>query len=95
MTLIGLFERSPIIGTLGALSIFLTACYSIYLYNRLMFGVYSENLKPLKDIDKREFIILFSLLVPTVFMGIWPNLILDSLHSSVSDLIYNIPIILK
>ena len=91
MTLIGLFERSPVIGILGASSIFLTACYSIFLYNRLMFGTYSEHLKPLKDIDRREYIILFSLLLPTVLFGIWPNLILDSLHSSVSDLIYNIP----
>jgi len=91
MTLIGLFERSPIIGVLGALSIFLTACYSVFLYNRLMFGTYSEHLKPLLDIDKREFIVLFSLLVPTVVFGIWPNLILESLHPSVSELLYNIP----
>jgi NADH-ubiquinone oxidoreductase chain 4 len=91
MTLIGLFERSPVIGALGALSIFLTACYSIFLYNRLMFGTYSEHLKPLLDIDRREFIVLFTLLIPTVLFGIWPYLILDSLHSSVSDLIYNIP----
>lgn len=91
MTLIGLFERSPIIGVLGASSIFLTACYSIFLYNRLMFGTYSEHLKPLKDIDRREFIVLFCLLIPTVLFGLWPNLILESLHSSVSDLIYNLP----
>jgi len=90
MTLIGLFERSPIIGVLGASSIFLTACYSIFLYNRLMFGTYSEHLKPLKDIDRREFIVLFCLLIPTVLFGLWPNLILESLHSSVSDLIYNL-----
>jgi NADH-ubiquinone oxidoreductase chain 4 len=91
MTLIGLFERSPIIGALGALSIFLTACYSVFIYNRLMFGTYSEHLKPLLDIDRREFIILFSLLVPTVVFGIWPNFILDSLHPATSELIYNIP----
>jgi NADH-ubiquinone oxidoreductase chain 4 len=91
MTLIGLFERSPIIGALGATSIFLTACYSVFLYNRLMFGVYSEHLNPLKDIDRREFIILLSLLVPTVLFGIWPNLMLECLHPSVSDIIYYIP----
>lgn len=92
MALIGLFDRSPLISALGASSIFLTACYSIFLYNRLMFGKYSEHLKPLLDLDRREFITLITLLVPTVLFGIWPNFILDSLHSSVSDLIYNIPI---
>jgi NADH-ubiquinone oxidoreductase chain 4 len=89
MTLIGLFERSPVIGALGALSIFLTACYSIFLYNRLMFGNYSQHLQPLLDIDRREFIILFTLFIPTILFGIWPNLILDSLHVASSDLIYN------
>ena len=89
MTLIGIFEKSPWIGALSASSIFLTACYSIFLYNRLMFGEYSKYLQPLLDIDRREFITLFSLLVPTVLFGIWPNLILESLHPSVSDLIYN------
>jgi len=92
MTLIGLFERSPVIGALGALSIFLTACYSIFLYNRLMFGKFSEHLQPLLDIDRREFITLFCLLIPTVLFGVWPNLILDSLHPSISDLIYTIPL---
>lgn len=91
MTLIGLFERSPIIGALGALSIFLTACYSIFLYNRMMFGVYSEHLKPLLDIDRREFVTLFTLLIPTVIFGIWPNFILEYLHLATSDLIYYIP----
>jgi NADH-ubiquinone oxidoreductase chain 4 len=70
MALIGLFERSPVIGALGASSIFLTACYSIFLYNRLMFGKYSEHLKPLLDLDKREFVLLFTLLLPTVFFGL-------------------------
>ena len=65
MALIGTFERTPIIGVLGALSIFLTACYSVFLYNRSMFGKYSEHLKPLLDVDRREFITLFTLLKKT------------------------------
>ena len=56
-----------------------------------MLGNYSEHLNPLLDLDKREFIVLLSLLIPTVLFGIWPNLILDPLHLSTSELIYNIP----
>lgn len=91
MTLIGLFERSPVIGVLGATSIFLTACYSIFLYNRLMFGNYSNHLLPVFDVDRREFITLFTLLIPTVLFGVSPNFILDSLHLASSNLIYIIP----
>jgi NADH-ubiquinone oxidoreductase chain 4 len=92
MSLIGVFERSPIAGALGATSIFLTACYSMFLYNRVAFGQYSSYIKPIKDLDRREFIVLFSLLIPTVIFGIWPNVILESLHLSVSNLIYQVPI---
>ena len=56
-----------------------------------MFGSYSEHLKPLLDIDRREFMVLFCLLIPSLLFGIWPNIILESLHTSVSDIIYNLP----
>lgn len=88
LSLIGIWERSPIVAAIGATGIVLSACYSIYLYNRLSYGVYSPNLKPLKDINRREFIILFSLLIPTVILGIYPNIILESLHVATSNLLY-------
>jgi NADH-ubiquinone oxidoreductase chain 4 len=90
LALIGIWERSPLVAVLGATGIVLSACYSIFLYNRLSYGSYSPNIKPLKDITRREFILLISLLIPTIALGIYPNVILDSLHVSVSTLLYNI-----
>lgn len=90
MALIGLFQISPILAILGATSIFLTACYSIFLFNRINFGAYSSHLKPLSDLNRLEFFNLITLLIPTVILGIFPNLILDSLHCNVSELIYHI-----
>jgi hypothetical protein len=87
MTLIGVFSISPFLSALGALSIFLTACYSINLYNRMMLGANSPNLKPFVDLDRREFILLISLLIPTVIFGLIPNGILENLHLSTSNLI--------
>ena len=88
MSLIGIWERSPLVSILGASGIVLSACYSIYLYNRISYGSYSPHLKPLKDISRREFVLLFSLLLPTVILGIYPNVILDTLHASVTTLLY-------
>lgn len=90
LSLIGIWERSPIIAALGATGIVLSAIYSIYLYNRISYGIYSPHLKPIKDISRREFILLITLLVPTVLLGIFPNVILDGLHFSISSLLYNI-----
>ena len=88
LSLIGIWERSPLVSILGATGIVLSACYSIYLYNRISYGSYSPHLKPLKDISRREFILLLSLLLPTIILGIYPNVILDTLHASVTTLLY-------
>jgi NADH-ubiquinone oxidoreductase chain 4 len=88
LSLIGIWDRSPFVAIIGASGIVLSACYSIYLYNRISYGSYSPNLKPLKDINRREFILLISLLLPTLILGIYPNVILDSLHPSISTLLF-------
>ena len=90
LSLIGIWERSPLIAALGATGIVLSAIYSIYLFNRISYGIYSPHLKPMKDISRREFNLLITLLLPTILLGIFPNVILDGLHFSISSLIYNI-----
>jgi hypothetical protein len=57
----------------------------------LSYGSYHPNLQPLKDINRREFFLLLALLIPTFLLGIFPNVILDTLHISVSSLLYEIP----
>ena len=91
MSLIGIWDRSPLVAIIGATGIVFSAAYSIFLYNRLSYGSYSPYLKPLKDINRREFMLLISLLIPTIVLGIFPNVILSTLHPSVTTLLYNIP----
>jgi len=88
MSLLGIFQRNPFIAILGASGIVLSAIYSIFLYNRLSYGSYSPHLNPIKDINRREFYILISLLIPTFALGIFPNLILESLHTTISSLLF-------
>jgi NADH-ubiquinone oxidoreductase chain 4 len=91
LSLLGIWQQNPIIAALGATSIVLSAAYSIFLYNRLSYGSYSPHLQPVKDINRREYCLLLSLLVPTVLLGIFPNVILDSLHITTSSLLYILP----
>ena len=88
LSLIGIWERSPSIAALGATGIVFSAIYSIYLYNRISYGIYSPHLEPVQDISRREFNLLIALLIPTVILGILPNVILDSIHLSVTTLLY-------
>ena len=60
------------------------------LVNRLSYGSYSPHMLPVKDINRREYYILISLLIPTIALGLLPNVILDTLHTSVAMLLYQI-----
>lgn len=103
LALTGTFQNSPIVGFLGASGIFLSAVYSIWLFNRVTFLNYSPffnqptitNIKPgskleLGDLNRREFFLIIPLLIATVIFGIWPNTILESLHYPITQLLINV-----
>lgn len=90
LALLGIWQQNPIIAILGATGIVLSACYSLFLYNRLSYGSYSPHLPILKDINRREYSLLISLLIPTIIFGIIPNVLLNPLHISTSALLYNL-----
>ena len=88
MSLIGIWDRSPIIAILGSTGIVLSACYSIFLYNRISYGRVSPHLeKTLLDIREIEFTSLISLLIPTILLGILPTIVLNKIHFSVTTLL--------
>ena len=91
MSLYGVFERLPLLGIFASSSIIFSAAYTIYMYNRIAFGgSFSKFFEAnLPDVSKREFFILFTLVIFTVTFGIYPAPILDGLHYSVSSLIYS------
>lgn len=94
MSLYGALERLPVLGALACSSLVLSAAYSIYLFNRVAYGgsfslYFKENLL---DLTKREFFILFILVLFTIILGVYPGLILEGLHYGVTSLIYSTPI---
>lgn len=91
LSLYGTFERLPLLGVLASSSIIFSAAYTIYMFNRIAFGgsyskFFSVNIP---DVNKREFVLLFTLVILTVLLGIYPAPVLDGLHYYVSYLIYS------
>ena len=90
MSLYGIFERLPLLGIIASSSIVFSAGYTIFMFNRIAFGgslskFFRDNVP---DLNKREFFILLTLVVLVVIMGIYPVIILDGLHYSVTSLVY-------
>jgi NADH-ubiquinone oxidoreductase chain 4 len=92
MSLYGIFERLPLLGIFTCSSIVLSAAYTIFMVNRIIFaGSFSKFfLVNIPDLNKREFYILLTLIVFTVVLGIYPAPILDGLHFTVSYLIFSV-----
>jgi NADH-ubiquinone oxidoreductase chain 4 len=88
LSLAGIFQKSPLTGILGATGIVLSAVYSIWFYNKIVYGSFSKFLKPTIDINRREFMLLLPLLISTVCFGFLPNFILNTLHITISSLLY-------
>jgi NADH-ubiquinone oxidoreductase chain 4 len=92
MSLYGILEKLPILGVFACSSIIFSAAYTIYLFNRTAFGgSFTRFLEEsVYDVNKREFTMLFILVVFTVFLGIYPSLILNVLDYSMNSLIYSV-----
>jgi NADH-ubiquinone oxidoreductase chain 4 len=90
MSLYGTFERLPLLGIFACSSIVFSAAYTIYMFNRISFGGSISKLFTfnIPDVSKREFFMLFVLVVFTVLFGIYPSPIMDGLHYGVSSLEY-------
>src|SRR5471030_498008 len=90
MTLIGTFKVSIITATFATLGVILSACYALWLYRRVIFGVLDKPaLASIKDITWREGILLGPLVVLTILFGIYPKSVLDMSAASVQQLVNN------
>ena len=92
MSLYSIVERLPVLGVFACSSIVFSAAYSVYLFNRVSFGgSFTRFLEEsVFDVNKREFLILFILVVFTIIFGIYPSLILDVLHYPMTNVLYSV-----
>ena len=83
LVLIGAFKFNYWIAFLAAIGVILSACYSLWLYRRVVFGeIKNEKIKSLNDLNKKEYIILTPLLIITLVLGFYPALLLDLISPS-------------
>ncbi len=75
----------------AAFTLFLGAAYSLWLVKRVIYGdIGNDHVKEMKDISRREFIILGLCAVPVVLIGIWPAPLLDVMHATVTNLVHQV-----
>lgn len=66
---------------------FLTTVYSLYFYNRVHFGIYSNYLKGTRDLNRNEFYSLIPLVLGMLVLGLFPKWILEPIYYSTHSLL--------
>lgn len=88
LILVGTFQTNTFVTTLAATGMVLGGAYSIWLYNRVVFGNFKPHfLDTFSDVNRREFCIFFPFVFGVLWMGFYPEVFLDPMHTSVSNLI--------
>nr|QIA60968.1 NADH dehydrogenase subunit 4 [Scapania griffithii] len=88
LILVGAFQRNSLVATLAALGMILGAAYSLWLYNRVVFGNFKPNfLLKFSDLNRREVLIFLPFIAGVIWMGVYPEVFLECMHTSVSNLV--------
>jgi NADH-quinone oxidoreductase subunit M len=87
LALVGAFQASTWVAVLATTGVVLSAAYALWLYRRVIFGpLIKEGLRSIKDLSRREQLILGPLAILTIVFGFWPMPILDVTAVSVENL---------
>jgi NADH-quinone oxidoreductase subunit M len=88
LILIGTFLVRPWFAFLATSGVVLAAAYMLWMYRRVMFGpVENEENRRLIDLGLREKLVLVAVVVPIVWIGIYPDTLLRRIEPSVIKLL--------
>jgi NADH-quinone oxidoreductase subunit M len=88
LILVGTFLAAPMFAILATSGVVLAAAYMLWMFRRVMFGpVDNPENRGLIDLGLREKVVMLSLLIPIVWIGVYPNPLLRRIEPSVIELL--------
>jgi len=88
LVLVGIFQKNILVGVFASLGVIFAAAYMLWLYRRVVFGKISNSeIREMADLNKTEFYVLGTLVFLTLFFGIYPEPLFNTVDVSVTNLI--------
>jgi NADH-quinone oxidoreductase subunit M len=87
MAFLGLFQQRPIMAAIGTLGIILTAVYMLRAVMKLTFGQTATSHVSLADLRPVEFIPAAVMTGFIIFIGVWPAVLAQSLHTGLDAIL--------
>jgi NADH-quinone oxidoreductase subunit M len=88
MVLVGTFQRYPVPAIIATAGIILAALYILLMYKRMMTGPRPELAAPVRDITRREKLVVAPLIAAFLVLGFYPKPALDMLNPAVSKTLH-------
>jgi NADH-quinone oxidoreductase subunit M len=85
MVLVGTFTRYKVPAIIATSGIILAAIYILWMYQRTMTGPITEAVKGMRDLSKRELVVIAPVLAIIVALGFYPKPALDVINPSVKQ----------
>jgi NADH-quinone oxidoreductase subunit M len=83
MIFAGSFFVNNMVIVITIVGMFLTMLYSLSLYNKITTGVLTNFfIRYFSDVTRREFYLLFTLVVITIFLGIFPSILFEYIYTN-------------
>ncbi len=88
LTLLGAFGANSWVALFATSGVILSACYALYLYRRVIFGVLDKpSLAGITDLSAREMVLLVPLVLLVIYYGVHPGPILGASAAAVTHLV--------
>jgi NADH-quinone oxidoreductase subunit M len=93
MVILGAVKANYWLGFGAATALIFGAAYTLWMYKRVYLGpVVNDDVRDLKDINAREFLMLGLLAVAVLWMGVYPKPFTDIMNASVADLLKHVAV---
>jgi NADH-quinone oxidoreductase subunit M len=85
LVLVGTFTRYKVPAIIATTGIILAAVYILWMYQRTMTGPTTEKVAGMRDLSKRELVVIAPVLALLVVLGFYPKPALDMINPSVKQ----------
>lgn len=91
MVIMGALQTNFVYACIAAVTLILGAGYTLWMYKRVVFGeVTSTHVAAMKDVNLLEFLVLLLLAIAVLVVGLYPNLFILKMQTSVHELIMQV-----
>ncbi|RVW03597.1 NADH-quinone oxidoreductase subunit M [Rhodococcus spongiicola] len=84
LVFVGTYTRYPVAAVLATIALVLAALYVLWLYQRMMTGPVTDGSKHIRDLRRREMVVVAPLIALLVVLGVYPKPMLDVITPAVA-----------